>query len=87
MCTDALRESWDQLIRRYHARLTTAGVRGYDLEQCRFHYRQSLLYTLTPGIAMLGQMQLRGGDARGLADTLVLRTLTHASDLDAFATL
>jgi len=27
------------------------------------------------------------GDTRGLADTLVLRTLTHASDLDAFATL
>jgi hypothetical protein len=36
---------------------------------------------------MLGQMQVHGDDARGLADTLVLRTLTHASDLDAFATL
>src|SRR5215813_2410393 len=83
----ALRDCWDMLLRRYHARLSAAGVRGYDLHQCRFHYRQSLLYTLAPGIAMLGQMQLRGGDARGLADTLVLRTLTHASDLDAFATL
>lgn len=87
MATDTLRECWDRLVRRYHARLSAAGVRGYDLEQCRFHYRQSLLYTLAPGIAMLGQMQLRGGDARGLADTLVLRTLTHASDLEAFATL
>jgi hypothetical protein len=38
-------------------------------------------------IAMLGQMSLQGGDARGLADTLVLRTLTHAGELDAFATL
>jgi hypothetical protein len=36
---------------------------------------------------MLGQMQLAGGDERGLADVLVLRTLTHAADLDAFATL
>jgi hypothetical protein len=36
---------------------------------------------------MLGQMQLGGGDARGLADTLILRTLTHAGELDAFATL
>ena len=36
---------------------------------------------------MLGQMQLGGGDARGLADTLILRTLTHAAELDAFATL
>ena len=87
MPTSALRDSWDVLLRRYHTQLSAAGVRGYDLHQCRFHYRQSLLYTLAPGIAMLGQMQLRGGDARGLADTLVLRTLTHASDLDAFATL
>jgi aminoglycoside/choline kinase family phosphotransferase len=87
MATETLRQCWDQLVQRYHARLSAAGVRGYDLDQCRFHYRQSLLYTPAPGIAMLGQMQLRGGDARGLADTLVLRTLTHASDLDAFATL
>ncbi|MGH3376371.1 MAG: phosphotransferase, partial [Actinoallomurus sp.] len=87
MATDDLRQCWDVLLCRYHARLTAAGVGGYDLEECRFHYRQSLLYTLAPGIAMLGQMQLQGGDARGLADALVLRTLTHASDLDAFATL
>ncbi len=87
MPTDVLRECWDALLRRYHARLSAAGVCGYGLEQCRFHYRQSLLYSLAPGIAMLGRMQLRGGDARGLADTLVLRTLTHATDLDVFATL
>lgn len=68
------------------ARLSAAGIRGYDLDQCRFHYRQSLLYTLAPE-SRLGRMQLRGGDARRLADTLVLRTLTHASSLDAFATL
>jgi aminoglycoside phosphotransferase (APT) family kinase protein len=87
MATDALRECWDLLVRRYHARLRAGGVGGYDLEECRFHYRQSLLYTVAPGIAMLGQMQLGGGDTRGLADTLILRTLTHADELDAFATL
>src|SRR5437899_625148 len=87
MATDALRECWDLLVQRYHARLRAGGVGGYDLEECRFHYRQSLLYTVAPGIAMLGQMQLGGGDARGLADTLILRTLTHAAELDAFATL
>jgi aminoglycoside phosphotransferase (APT) family kinase protein len=87
MATDTLRECWDVLVRRYHARLSAAGVRGYSLEDCRFHYRQSLLYTVAPGIALLGQMQLQGGDERGLADTLVLRTLTHAAELDAFATL
>ena len=87
MATDALRECWERLVERYHARLLAAGVVGYDLEECRFHYRQSLLYTVAPGIAMLGQMQIGGGDARGLADTLILRTLTHAAELDAFATL
>ena len=87
MATDDLRHCWEELLGRYHARLTAAGVSGYDLEECRFHYRQSLLYTLAPGIAMLGQMALQGGDARGLADTLVLRTLTHAGELDAFGTL
>jgi hypothetical protein len=86
MATDALRDSWERLLSRYHQGLVDRGVRGYDLEQCRFHYRQSLLYTVAPGIAMLGAMQV-AGDERGLADTLVLRTLTHADELDAFATL
>jgi hypothetical protein len=87
MATDLLRVHLDDLVSRYHSQLVAAGVREYGLEQCRLHYRQSVLYTLAPGIAMLGQMQLEGGDARGLADTFVLRTLTHAGDVDAFATL
>jgi Ser/Thr protein kinase RdoA (MazF antagonist) len=87
MATDALRDAWEPLVARYHSRLLAGGVTGYDLDECCFHYRQSLLYTVAPGIAMLGQMQLAGGDERGLADTLVLRTLTHAAELDAFATL
>jgi hypothetical protein len=87
MDVDALRGSWERLVARYHARLVAAGVRGYDVEQCRLHYRQSLLYTVAPGIAMLGQMHIAGDDARGLADTLVLRTLTHADDLGAFEAL
>jgi hypothetical protein len=45
MPTDVLRECWDALLRRYHARLSAAGVCGYGLEQCRFHYRQSLYQT------------------------------------------
>jgi aminoglycoside/choline kinase family phosphotransferase len=84
--TAALRESWEPLLRRYHERLLAAGVTGYGWEQCLVHYRQSLLYTLAPGVAMLGAMAIAGDD-RGLADTLVLRTLTHAAELDAFGTL
>jgi hypothetical protein len=86
MTTEVLRDSWQDLLARYHQRLLANGVRDYDLEQCRFHYRQSLLYTVAPGIALLGQMAL-ADDERGLADALVLRTLTHADELDAFATL
>jgi hypothetical protein len=86
MTSETLRGSWEELLGRYHERLVERGVRDYDLAQCRLHYRQSLLYTVAPGIAMLGQMQI-AGDERGLADTLVLRTLTHADELDAFATL
>lgn len=87
MGTDDLRRSWDPLLQRYHSRLLAVGVSGYDLEECRFHYRQSVLYTLAPGIAMLGQMQVQGDNERGLADAFILRTLTHAGDLDSFATL
>jgi hypothetical protein len=86
MTSEMLRGSWEELVGRYHRQLVERGVRDYDLAQCKFHYRQSLLYTVAPGIAMLGQMQI-AGDERGLADALVLRTLTHADELDAFATL
>jgi phosphotransferase family enzyme len=83
---DVLRGAWEGLLRRYHERLGARGVAGYSFDECRRHYRQSLLYTLAPGVAMLGAMAI-AGDERGLADALVLRTLTHAAELDAFATL
>jgi aminoglycoside/choline kinase family phosphotransferase len=86
MTIDSLRTSWSDLVGRYHARLLANGVTGYGLEECTRHYRQSLLYTVAPGVAMLGQMQVIGDD-RGLADALVLRTLVHAGELDAFGTL
>lgn len=86
MRTQSLSGSWQGLLSRYHRRLLDRGVRGYTWRQCLDHYRQSVLYTLTPGIAMLGAMAI-AGDERGLADTLVLRTLTHAAELDAFETV
>lgn len=86
MTEDMLRDSWQELLGRYHAGLLSHGVRNYSFARCLRDYRQSLLYTIAPGIAMLGQMQLNA-DQRGLADTLVLRTLVHADELDAFETL
>jgi hypothetical protein len=86
MTEDSLRGSWRDLLGRYHTGLVSNGVRGYSFDQCLRDYRQSLLYTIAPGIAMLGQMQL-AADERGLADALVRRTLVHADELDAFGTL
>ncbi|MCV7412473.1 phosphotransferase family protein [Mycobacterium florentinum] len=86
MTEDMLRDSWQDLLARYHRALVSHGVRGYTFDQCVRDYRQSLLYTIAPGIAMLGAMQL-AADERGLADALVLRTLVHADELDAFGTL
>jgi aminoglycoside/choline kinase family phosphotransferase len=83
---EVLSASWESLLRRYHERLGSHGVADYGWDDCRRHYRQSLLYTLAPGVAMLGAMAI-AGDERGLADALVLRTLQHADDLDAFSTL
>lgn len=37
MATETLRQCWDQLVQRYQARLSAAGIRGYGLGQCRFH--------------------------------------------------
>ncbi|WP_028934186.1 phosphotransferase [Pseudonocardia spinosispora] len=78
-----LSTSWEALLRRYHQRLA---VPDYSWDQCLTHYRQSLLYTLTPGVAMLGAMAIAGDD-RGLAESMVLRTVAHAAELDAFSTL
>jgi hypothetical protein len=86
MTEDVLRGSWRHLLGRYHTGLVANGVHDYSFAQCLRDYRQSLLYTIAPGIAMLGQMQL-AADERGLADALVLRTLVHADELDAFGTL
>jgi aminoglycoside/choline kinase family phosphotransferase len=83
---DLLRKNWEALVERYHQRLREHGVAGYSWDECLTHYRQSLLYTLTPGVAMLGAMAIAGDD-RGLAESLVLRTVTHAAELDAFSTL
>jgi aminoglycoside/choline kinase family phosphotransferase len=83
---ELLSKNWEALVSRYHERLGEHGVTDYSWEQCLTHYRQSLLYTLTPGVAMLGAMAI-AGDERGLAESLVLRTVAHAAELDAFSTL
>jgi hypothetical protein len=86
MLTEKLATAWQDLLRRWHAGLVARGVRDYSWEACVEHYRQSLLYTLAPGIAMLGEMQLAEDD-RGLADALIVRTLEHAAALEAFSAL
>jgi hypothetical protein len=74
---------WESLLKRYHERLTSAGVDGYDWDTCREHYRQNILYPLGAGMALLGSMAI--DDDRGLGDAIVMRALTHCADLDAFS--
>jgi hypothetical protein len=80
-----LRQHWEALLRRYHARLVARGVSGYGWEACLAHYRQNILYPLGAGIALLGHLD--NGDSRGLGDVIVLRTLAHCADLDSFSIL
>jgi aminoglycoside/choline kinase family phosphotransferase len=87
MTPDAARSGWEALVERYHHGLIAAGVRGYSLELCKTHYRQSALFPIGPGMALLGQMQLSDDDSRGLADSFIERACLHAHDVDAFATL
>ena len=80
-----LRQNWEGLLRRYHHRLTARGVRGYSWDECVAHYRQTILYPLGQGIALIGALDR--GDSRGLADAALLRALQHCHDLDSFATI
>lgn len=82
---DDLSKHWERLLRRYHNRLVAAGVSGYSFEHCLRHYRQSVIYPLGAGMALLGAMNI--GDGRGLGDRIVSRCLRHISEIDAFAAL
>jgi hypothetical protein len=85
MNTPELSEHWEALLRRYHDRLVGNGVRHYSFDDCRFHYRQNILYPLGAGIALLGSLDI--GDNRGLGDAINLRALRHCAELDAFASV
>jgi len=75
--------NWKTLLRRYHDRLCAHGISDYSWENCMAHYRQSILYPLGAGLALLGAMNI--GDGRGLGDAIVLRALQHVAELDSFA--
>lgn len=80
-----LQEVWETLLRRYHAKLISAGVEDYSWEDCQRHYRQNVLFSLGAGMALLGEMDI--GDGRGLGDAIVERALNHIADVDAFDAL
>jgi hypothetical protein len=79
---DLLSANWESLLRRYHDRLVANGVSGYGFDQCVDHYRQSVVYPLGAGMALLGAMDI--GDGRGLGDRLVRRCLRHVAEVESF---
>jgi hypothetical protein len=85
MDSDLLSAGWEDLVRRYHDRLTANGVTGYSVDECIDHYRQTVLYPLGAGMALLGAMDI--GDGRGLGDAIVLRCLNHIAEIDSFEAL
>ncbi len=82
---DDLSSNWERLLRRYHDRLLVQGVSGYSFDQCIEHYRQSIVYPLGAGMALLGPMG--AGDERGLGDKIVTRCLRHVAELESFKVL
>lgn len=82
---DELAEHWERLVTRYHDGLVAGGVSDYSRAQCIQHYRQSVIYPLGQGLAMLGALDT--GDGRGVGEISVLRCLKHIEALDAFAAL
>jgi Ecdysteroid kinase-like family len=85
MDAEILNEHWEALVRRYHERLRSHGIDRYPWEECVLHYRQTVLYPLGAGLALLGVMKI--DDERGLGDAITLRALRHAAHLDSFATV
>lgn len=76
---------WRDLIGRYHERLVGAGVSDYSLEQCTVHYRQSLPWALSQGMALLGALSTN--DHRGVGDRICVRALSHIADVGSFDAL
>jgi len=72
-----------ELLMRYHARLRAGGVTTYSFDELLHHYRQSVLWPLGQGLALLGA--LSDGDSRGVGQRIVRRALGHAVELDTFA--
>jgi hypothetical protein len=85
MDSDDLTAQWARLLRRYHDRLLAGGVRGYSFDECVEHYRQSIVYPLGAGMALIGEMDI--GDGRGLGERIIARCLAHIAELDSFAIL
>jgi hypothetical protein len=73
---------WETLLRRYHDRLETGGVSGYSFDECVLHYRQNVIWALGQGLSLLGS--LGEGDHRGVGDKIVVRSLSHISELASF---
>ena len=82
MLPAARRESEEEIVRKYHGSLVSAGIEGYGFEQCWQDYRRSSFagFSVTVVASMLVQ-QTQRGDQMFL--TMAQRHSQHAIDMGA----
>jgi len=81
------RANEDKLLRMYHEILQERGVRGYEFDRCLTDYRRSALILLAYSVIALGSLDMANERGVDLFTTILDRTRTAVSDLDAGALL
>lgn len=81
------REHWEDLLRRWHARLVDLGVEGYDFDHALRHYREAALYYLSGAMSLIGTFDSGNDRGAAMTEAYVTRMVHHVVDTDAASVL
>ena len=87
MTVEARLAQEEDLLGRWHRRLTESGVRGYDFEQARLDYRRSVMRGLAVPVEMGGSLDLGNERGAALVREIVERSFRAALDWDVLDVL
>lgn len=76
------REHWEALLRRWHGRITEAGI-DYRWDDCIQHYREAALYYLCGAMSLIGSFDTGNERGAAMATAYTTRVFDHAVDIDA----